>query len=112
MTIEVNLFWMLFLLVVAVFLFLLHNGFGLNLFIKKDEKIIEKDKVLMEKFLDKFPLVSPDFINKSAKEQNVENNQEIHELNKKIEEVESRINAQNININKVVIMLEELSKRG
>lgn len=112
MTIEVNLFWMLFLLVVAVFLFLLHNGFGLNLFIKKDEKIIDKDKALMEKFLDKFPLVSPEFINKSAKEQNVENNQEIHELNKKIEEVESRINAQNININKVVIMLEELSKRG
>ena len=66
----------------------------------------------MEKFLDKFPLVSPNFINKSAKEQNVENNQEIHELNKKIEDVESRINAQNININKVVIMLEELSKRG
>lgn len=112
MTIEVNLFWMLFLLVVAVFLFLLHNGFGLNLFIKKDEKIIDKDKALMEKFLDKFPLVSPNFINKSAKEQNVENNQEIHELNKKIEDVESRINAQNININKVVIMLEELSKRG
>ena len=76
MTIEVNLFWMLFLLVVAVFLFLLHNGFGLNLFIKKDEKIIDKDKALMEKFLDKFPLVSPDFINKSS----VKRKEHHHEL--------------------------------
>lgn len=87
MTIDVNLFWIFFLLVVAIFLFLLHNGYGLNLFIKKDEKIIDKDKAVMEKFLDKFPLVSPNFINKSAKEQNVENNQEIHELNKKIEKI-------------------------
>lgn len=110
MTIEVNLFWILFLLVVAVFLFLLHNGIGINLFIKKDEKIIDKEKAIIEKFLDKFPLVQPDFITKSAKEQNIENNQEIHEINKKIENINSRINAQNININKVAIKIDQLNK--
>lgn len=92
-------------IVLAIIAFLLHSFGGAKLF-------IDKDKEIANKFLDKFPLVSPDFINKSAKEQNVENNQEIHELNKKIEDINSRINAQNININKVVIMLEELSKRG
>lgn len=105
MTIEVNLFWILFLLVVAVFLFLLHNGIGINLFIKKDEKIIDKEKAIIEKFLDKFPLVHPDFMTKSAKEQNIENNQEIHELNKKVELMGEAIRGQ-------ANIIERLQKNG
>ena len=42
-------------------------------------------KHTVDKFLDKYPNVSELFINKTAKEQNIENNQEIHELNRKID---------------------------
>jgi len=78
-------------IVLAIIAFLLHNFGGIKLF-------IDKDKDITTKFLDKFPLVSPDFINKSTKEQNVENNQEIHELNKRLDLLEeaTRINAKNI----------------
>lgn len=85
-------------IILAIVAFLLHNFGGVKLF-------IDKDKEITNKFLDKFPLVSPDFINKSAKEQNVENNQEIHELNKKVE-------LQNENIDKLIKIVEELSKLG
>lgn len=78
-------------IILAIISFLLHSFGGAKLF-------IDKDKEIANKFLDKFPLVSPDFINKSAKEQNVENNQEIHELNKRIALIEDavRINIKNI----------------
>ena len=49
----------------------------------------KKDEHIAEKFLEKFPLVSPEFINKSSKEQNIENNQEIHEINKRIDTIEA-----------------------
>lgn len=110
--IEINLFWILVLIVLVVIVFVILLGFKNLLDNKKDIHFKNQDTSITSNLIAKFPLVSPDFINKSAKEQNVENNQEIHELNKKIEDVESRINAQNININKLVIMLEELSKRG
>lgn len=78
-------------IILAIIAFLLHSFSGTKLF-------IDKDKDITAKFLDKFPLVSPDFINKSAKEQNVENNQEIHELNKHLDLLEEaiRVNAKNI----------------
>lgn len=110
--IEINLFWILALIVLVVIVFVILLGFKNLLDNKKDIHFKDKDISITSDLIAKFPLVSPDFINKSAKEQNVENNQEIHELYKKIEDINSRINAQNININKVVIMLEELSKRG
>ncbi len=110
--IEINLFWILVLVVLVVIIFTLLIGQKNLLDNKKDIHFKDKDISITSDLIAKFPLVSPDFINKSAKEQNVENNQEIHELYKKIEDINSRINAQNININKVVIMLEELSKRG
>ena len=110
--IEINLFWILVLIVLVVIIFTLLIGQKNLLDNKKDIHFKDKDISITSDLIAKFPLVSPDFINKSAKEQNVENNQEIHELYKKIEDINSRINAQNININKVVIMLEELSKRG
>lgn len=52
----------------------------------------KKDEHIAEKFLEKFPLVSPEFINKSSKEQNIENNQEIHEINKCIDILEQKVN--------------------
>lgn len=89
MIVEINLFWILFLLIVAVFLFLLHNFGGLKLF-------VDKDRHIADKFLDKFPLVSPEFMNKSSKEQNIENNQEIHEINKRLDKMQFYLDRLNL----------------
>lgn len=54
-----------------------------------------KDKLdsnVIQELVQKFPLVSQDFMNKNPKEQNIENNQEIHEINKKLELVEQTLN--------------------
>ena len=50
-----------------------------------------KDTDITTNITNKFDLVSPLFVNKTLKEQNIENNQEIHENNKKILELEHRI---------------------
>lgn len=84
MEININLLWLVLFCFMAIVVFLVHSGFNVNLFVKKDEHIADK-------FFDKFPLVSPDFYNKSAKEQNAENNQEIHEQNIMIKNILERI---------------------
>ena len=43
------------------------------------------------KFAKKYPLVSLSFMLKNTREQNIENNQEIHEINKKILSIENSI---------------------
>ena len=70
--------------VLGVTAFLIHSGFNINLFVKKDEHIADK-------FFEKFPLVSPDFMNKNTVEQNIENNQEIHEINIRLYDIEKSI---------------------
>lgn len=64
----------------GIIVFLVYSHKNTNIFIKQNDKLI-----------DKFPLVAPEFFNKSSKEQNIENNQEIHEINKKIEELEKLV---------------------
>lgn len=73
----------------ALLLFLLHNFGGLKLF-------VDKDKHIADKFLDKFPLVSPEFMSKSSKEQNIENNQEIHEINKRLDKMQFYLDRLNV----------------
>lgn len=82
--IEFNFMWIVITIVIVVVLYFIHNGFSLRLFLKKDEHISDK-------FFEKFPLVTPEFINKNAKEQLIENNQEIHELNKTLLELKEEI---------------------
>ena len=84
MNIKINLTYILLFLFLCAFIFLFHNGFSLKLFSKHDNNVIDK-------FLNKFPLVNADFINKNVKEQNIENNQEIHELHKRITYLEQQI---------------------
>lgn len=106
MNIDVNFTWILLFLIVCLALFLIHNGFGTRLFVKKDEKIAEK-------FLDKFPLVSPEFYKKTKTEQLAENNQEIHEINKRIDKLEVTFEELNKNIQKQLdAIIKELEKRG
>jgi len=82
MNIDINSTWIVILLAVIIALFLLHNLGGLKIFSKNDNKMINQ-------FLDKFPLVSPDFYKKTKTEQLAENNQEIHEINKRLDLLET-----------------------
>lgn len=92
--------------VIAIALFLLHNLGGLKIFSKHDNKMVNQ-------FLDKFPLVSPEFYKKSKTEQLAENNQEIHEINKRIDELEITFEELNKNIQKQLdTILKELDKRN
>lgn len=58
---------------------------------KKDMQAKEKDAEIINNLVARYPLVDKDFIVKPEKEQNIENNQEIHEINKKIEELEKLV---------------------
>jgi hypothetical protein len=71
-----------FFIVIGIGLFLIHNLGGMKIFSKHDNKMINQ-------FLDKFPLVSPDFYKKTKTEQLAENNQEIHEINKRLDSLET-----------------------
>ena len=73
----------------GIVVFLVYSHKNTNVFINQNNKLI-----------DKFPLVAPEFFNKSSKEQNIENNQEIHEINKKIEELEELVKRAVENANK------------
>lgn len=90
MTITINLFWILVfsLIIGAICLisFLFHNGFSLNLFAKHDQKVIDA-------FLEKYPDVTEIFCKLPLREQNIENNQEIHDLNLIAEDIIKRLDA-------------------
>lgn len=47
---------------------------------------------MVKSFLKKFPDVLPEFMRKPLREQNIENNQEIHDINKRLEVLEGKIN--------------------
>lgn len=71
----------------------------------KDKLDNAKDINIINGLLDKFPLVNPEFINKNQKEMAIENNQEIQEINKKLELMEDAIRS---NIKHIM----ELEKNG
>lgn len=68
------------LLFVIIFLTYSHKNIGM--FARQNDKFVNK-------LLDKFPLVSEEFVNKGLREQNVENNQEIHEQNERLDAIEA-----------------------
>ena len=69
----------------GIIIFLIYSHKNINVFINQNNRLI-----------DKFPLVTPDFLNKPLKEQTIENNQEIHELNKKLDKIQYQIGQLNI----------------
>lgn len=83
--IEINLAWIFLIVFMFVLAFLLHNGFNIHLFVKKDIHAKDCDTDVMQDLIMKYPLVEKEFMQKTAKEMNIENNQEIHEINKKID---------------------------
>ena len=58
---------------------------------KKDIHFKDCDTDIVQDLIQKFPLVSRDFMNKNTVEQNVENNQEIHEINIRLYDIEKSI---------------------
>ena len=84
MTITINLFWIVVVCAICLIAFLLHNFGSLGLFTNHDQKVIDK-------FLDKYPDVTEIFCKLPLREQNIENNQEIHELNKRLDAIEKRL---------------------
>ena len=58
---------------------------------KKDIHAKDCDTDIVQDLIQKFPLVSRDFMNKNTVEQNVENNQEIHEINIRLYDIEKSI---------------------
>lgn len=73
------------LTLVLVTIFLFYNCKNVGILTRQSNR-------LFDRLLDKFPLVSEDFINRGLREQNVENNQEIHEQNKRLEKIEAILN--------------------
>lgn len=98
MELIVNFKWVFICLMATIAFYFLKDYFSIKLQVKKDIHFKDKDASITSDLISKFPLVSPDFIGKNTKEQNIENNQEIHELNKKIGLLEEavRINSKNI----------------
>ena len=59
----------------GIIIFLVYSHKNINVFINQNNRLI-----------DKFPLVTETFMMKKEKLQNIENNQEIHEIKKELEE--------------------------
>lgn len=79
MTITVNLFYILAAVVIILIAYFVKECFFKT-----------KDTDITNNILEKYPDVSSVFISKSIKEQIIENNQEIHELNKRIKKLEGK----------------------
>ena len=54
---------------------------------KKDMKAKELDSDIIQELIKKFPDVSEEFMRKPERLQNIENNQEIHDIRKQIEKM-------------------------
>lgn len=99
------------LIILAIFggCFLLNNLIN----IIKDVIFKKNDTKITTSLIDKFPLVSPEFYKKTKTEQLAENNQEIHEINKRIDKLEVTFEELNKNIQKQLdAIIEELGKRN
>ena len=58
---------------------------------KKDIHTKDCDTDIIQDLIQKFPLVSKEFMSKNTVEQNIENNQEIHEINIRLYDIEKSI---------------------
>ena len=97
--------WFGVFIVIGIALFLLHNLGNIKIFSKHDNKMVNQ-------FLDKFPLVSPEFYKKTKIEQLAENNQEIHEINKRLDLKDREIEELKANQQRIIDILEELQNNG
>ena len=71
--------------------YLIRRGYKDKLDNKKDMHAKKVDAETINALINRYPDVKETFIVKPEKEQNIENNQEIHEINKKIEALEEKL---------------------
>lgn len=76
---------------IAKFIICLFAVVGLFSFLNNLSHIVG-NAYMVKSFLKKFPDVLPEFMRKPLREQNIENNQEIHEINKRLDAIEKRLN--------------------
>ena len=65
------------------------GGIAINNFIKIKKHRAEKDNLINE-ISALYPLVRPEFYTKPIMQQTIENNHEIHEINKRLEKLEEK----------------------
>lgn len=70
---------------------LISRGYKDKLDNKKDMEAKKLDAETINALINRYPDVKEAFIIKPEKEQNIENNQEIHDINKKIEALEEKL---------------------
>ena len=99
MTATINMFWIVIIIAIILIAYFLKECFFKT-----------KDSDITNNVIDKYPLVNPLFINKSIREQNIENNQEIHEINKRFDNTEKQIQEIKETINSLIKVIEELKK--
>ena len=75
---------------IAKFIICLFAVVGLFSFLNNLSHIVG-NAYMVKSFLKKFPDVLPEFMKKPLREQNIENNQEIHDINKRLEKIEKRL---------------------
>ena len=75
---------------IAKFIICLFAVVGLFSFLNNLLQIVG-NAYMVKSFLKKFPDVLPEFMKKPLREQNIENNQEIHDINKRLEKIEKRL---------------------
>lgn len=87
----------------VIILFAIVGGYNLlsNLFNLlsrgfKDKLDNTKDMSIFNGLIAKYPNVAPDFFNKSSKEQAIDNNNEIHEINKRLDKIQFYLDRLNL----------------
>ena len=99
MTVEFNMFWVVLIVAIILIAYFIKECFFKT-----------KDSDITNNVIDKYPLVNPLFINKSVREQNIENNQEIHEINKRFDKTEAQIQELKETLNSMIKVIEEMRK--
>lgn len=99
MEITVNLTYVFYILALIVLFFVISRAFKDKLGNNKDIHFKNKDTEITQDIIEKFPDVSTEFMKKSEKMMNIENNQEIFELRKDYNDLINRVSVLEAKLN-------------
>lgn len=88
---QIHLFYPALFLFGIIVTFIISRAFKDKLDAKKDIHFKDKDTEITSCILAKYPNVSHDYLAKTQREQTIENNQEIHKIEKRLEAIEEYI---------------------
>ena len=93
------------LLIITISIIAIHNFSFLNR--HRNDKNRLRNEISFQ-----YPLVKQEFYNQPISQQIVENNQEIHEINKRLEKYDARIGEIKETLKSLTKVIEELHKNG